>query len=109
MYKRRARVTFVSSAPELAARASRVAAALGPSWIEARACLVGVAPHDCDLLVTLDATALAARRVLPSGCRHAHWPLAPSCADGEIASYVEGLIGGMRLLARLDASGPPGG
>ena len=109
MYKRRARVTFVSSTPDLAERAVRVATALGSSWIEARACPTGMAPDECDLLVTLDATALAARAALPPGCRHAHWPLSPSSADGDIASHVEGLIGGMRLLARLDASGAPGG
>lgn len=108
MYKRRARLIFVSSTPDLAARAVRIAAALGGSWIEARACPMGTAPTDCDLLVTLDATALAAHQCAVPGYRHAHWPLSPSSKDGDIASHVEGLIGGMRLLARLDASGAPG-
>lgn len=108
MYKRRARLIFVSSTPDLAARAARIAVALGASWIEARACPLGTTPTDCDLLVTLDAAALATHQDPAPGCRHAHWPLSPSSKDGDIASHVEGLIGGMRLLARLDASGAPG-
>ncbi len=107
MYKRRARLTFLSSTPDLAARAARIAAALGASWIEARACLVGTTVTDCDLLVTLDAAALAVCQAPPPGCRHVHWPLSPSCKDRDIATYVESLVGGMRLLARLDASGAP--
>lgn len=109
MYKRRARLTFTSSAPDLARRAAQIATARGASWLQARVCPAGAAPEDCDLLVTLDPQALAVCPPPPPGCRHVHWPLAPSCADADIASHVDGLIGGMRLLARLDDSQAPGG
>ncbi len=107
MYKRRARLIFLSSTPDLAVRASRIAAALGAAWIEARACPADAIATDCDLLVTLDAVALATRQLSPPGCRSVHWPLSPSCTDSDIAAHVESLVGGMRLLARLDASGAP--
>ena len=109
MYKRRARLAFVSASPELAERVARIATLRGGEWVEASSCLPGAAPSSCDLLVTLDALALAARPDLPLGCRHAHWPLPASPPDADIVARVDGLVGGMRLLARLDNSEAPRG
>ncbi len=109
MYKRRARLAFASSSPGLAERASRIAVMRGADWVEAWPCPAGAVPPSCDLLVTLDALALAARPDLPLGCRHAHWPLPESPTDADIAARVDGLVGGMRLLARLDDSAAPKG
>lgn len=108
MYKRRARLAFASSSTALAERVAEIARARGDDWLEAGFCPVGAAPSGCDLLVTLDAAALEARPDLPSGCRHVHWPCPPSPTDDDIAARVDGLVGGMRLLARLDGSEAPG-
>ncbi len=109
MYKRRARLAFASSSPGLAERASRIALARAGDWVEACSCPAGAVPPACDLLVTLDPAALKACPPLPPGCRHAHWPLSASSPHADIASRVDGLVGGMRLLARLDGSEAPGG
>ena len=109
MYKRRARLAFASALPGLAERVARIATMRGADWVEASSCPPGAAPPSCDLLVTLDALALEARPELPSGCRHAHWPLPASPTDADIAARVDGLVGGMRLLARLDNSEAPRG
>lgn len=108
MYKRRARLAFVSSSPALAERATHIARARGGDWVEAGSCPAGTVPLGCDLLVTLDTAALNARPDLPAGCRHVHWPCPVSPTDDEIAARVDGLVGGMRLLARLDGSEAPG-
>ncbi|WP_298137596.1 hypothetical protein [Acidiferrobacter sp.] len=108
MYKRRARLVFAALAPGLAERAARVALAHGAGWIEARPGPAGRIPADCDLLITLDAAADALGPDLPAGCRHIHWPLPAHPSDADIAARIEGLVGGMRLLARLDGSGAPG-
>ena len=109
MYKRRARLAFASSSPALAERVVRIALARGADWVEACSCPAAAAPSACDLLVTLDRAALEACPHLPPGCRHAHWPLSASPTDADIVSRVDGLVGGMRLLARLDGSEAPGG
>lgn len=109
MYKRRARLAFASALPGLAERVARSATMRGADWVEASSCPSGAVPPSCDLLVTLDALALEARPELPSGCRHVHWPLPASPTDADIAARVDGLVGGMRLLARLDNSEAPSG
>ncbi len=108
MYKRRARLAFLSSSPELAERVMGIVTACAADWVEACFCPAGAPAVGCDLWVTLDPAALAAYEKPPAGCRHVHWPLSRSSTAAEIISHVDGLVGGMRLLARLDGSTAPG-
>ncbi len=77
---------------------------LGASWVEV--CCEADHLSACDLLITLG-SAQAPATALPPGCRHSHWPLAEQASDADIEARVSGLLGGMRLLAQLDHSGPP--
>ena len=126
-YKRRAQILFLSGAhPALASLAAHYANQLGASWMAARA---AVLPGVCgdvpelnaellgwaDLLVTLDAVALAARPSLRAGMQHRHYGFGPVPPGADkiawrefnrcVRERVEGMIGGMRLLekaARLE-------
>ncbi len=98
-YKRRARVVFLGT-PEQVALACEAAAREGADWIqtgEPEKAVYGWA----DLVVTLDQSARESLPPLPATTRHKHWPVA--CKD-DISRRVRGMIGGLRLLSRLDAS-----
>lgn len=105
MYKRRAHVVFFAADELLTEKALRSARALATDWIEARSYVPPLT--DCDLFITLDAGGLSHLPRLPQGVRHKHWSLAPDAVDQDIEARVQGLIGGMRLLARLDGSPAP--
>jgi hypothetical protein len=128
-YKRHARIVFFcGSHPAPASLAAHYANTLGSEWMAARAAVLpGVTGEVpvldeamlawADLLVTLDAAALAAKPPLRPGLQHRHYafePL-PEVADkvawGELAAHirqrVEGMIGGMRLLQKA-AHAPDG-
>ena len=121
-YKRQARIVFLGGLhPAPANLAAHYAQKLGAEWMEARAAVLpGVSGEVevindsllawADLLVTLDAAALAARPQLRSGLQHRHYPFEPippatdKAAWAELAvrvrARVEGMIGGMRLLEK---------
>jgi hypothetical protein len=121
-YKRQARIVFFcGSHPAPANLAAHYANSLGSEWMAARAAVLpGVAGEVpvlddallawADLLVTLDAAALAAKPPLRPGLQHRHYPFEPlpevadKAAWGELAmrirQRVEGMIGGMRLLQK---------
>jgi len=106
MYKRRARIVFLAKSPELEEWVVRRATEMAGDWIEA-----GSGPQaliDCDLLITLATLDPPQIPPLPPGCRHKHWTLPTEALYVEIEARIQGLIGGMRLLARLDASDAPG-
>lgn len=102
-FKRKARVLFMSSGDE-AEYAAACALRLGADWVDARTAHPGrgEAADDAvwaDLFVTLCADDGIRPSTVPTTTRHVHWPV---CAHEEIERRVGGMIGGMRLLARLD-------
>ena len=121
-YKRQARIVFLGGLhPAPANLAAHYAQKLGSEWLQARAAvLLGVngevAVLDAellawaDLLVTLDAVALAGRPPLRVGLQHRHYPFEPipvvadkvgwSELAARVRERVEGMIGGMRLLEK---------
>lgn len=121
-YKRQARIVFLGGLhPAPANLAAHYAQKLGAEWMEGRAAVLPGVTGDvavldeallawADLLVTLDAAALAARPVLRPGLQHRHYPFEPippaadKAAWSELAARVrarvEGMIGGMRLLEK---------
>lgn len=121
-YKRQARIVFLGGLhPAPANLAAHYARKLGGEWMEARAAVLSGVPGEvevinegllawADLLVTLDAAALAARPPLRSGLQHRHYPFEPIPPAADKAAWseltvrvrerVEGMIGGMRLLEK---------
>ena len=121
-YKRRARVVFLSGLhPAPANLAAHYVHKLGSEWLEARAAVLPGVEGDVpaldeamlawvDLLVTLDAAALAVKPALRAGMQHRHYPFEPipSVSDkvawqalaAKVRSRVEGMIGGMRLMQK---------
>ena len=108
MYKRRARILFWHPTDPAKARyAATLAESLGADWLEARA---EETDHDWpDLLIALDCHAA------PLIFRAAHtqckcWPLvAQDLWEDAVHQRILGIIGGLRLLARMDRSGAPAG
>ncbi len=105
MYKRRARVVFLhEQCPEIAARAVEWSEQHGGEWLEAQ--------HEYqdrewpDLLILLDGR-VPDKLDLPKHIRVKSWPLGTAW-ESELEKRVLGMIGGFRLLARLDASKAPG-
>lgn len=142
MYKRKARVLFLSQANDCRGLlAERLAGHLGGEWLEARSAGLAMHPPDprvagalagfgldapppggravtaedltwADLVVSLDEPARAVP--LPAGTRGKHWPLPAAPALGgldalreEIARRITAMVGGMRMLARMDADEAP--
>ena len=146
MYKRKARILFVSGHAVGASMAQAWANLRGADWLEARAvCLDPQPPHPlaitvmhetgaqlsstppptftadvlawADLVVTLCRDSDARVHALPPGVQKKYWPVPePRLAGHEaeigatlralrddLRERVDGLIGGMRLLARMDA------
>ncbi|MDR3391564.1 MAG: hypothetical protein P4L77_07480 [Sulfuriferula sp.] len=125
-YKRQARIVFLGGLhPAPANLAAHYAQKLGSEWMEARAAVLSGVPGEvaiiddgmlawADLLVTLDAVALAQRPPLRAGMQHRHYPFEPipliddKAAWGAFAARVrervEGMIGGMRLLEKAAQS-----
>lgn len=121
-YKRRACIVFLGGThPAPAKLAAHYAHKLGSDWIEARAAVlpgvageVGELDSDtlawADLLVTMDAVALAGRPPLRSGLQHRHYPFEPippatdkaawSALAVRVRERISGMIGGMQLLEK---------
>jgi hypothetical protein len=121
-YKRRAQVVFLGGLhPAPANLAAHYAHKLGEQWLLARAAVLPDVAGDvpvlnddmlawADLLVTLDAAALAAKPALRAGVQHRHYPFEPIPAVTDKAAWqalvarvrarVEGMIGGMRLMEK---------
>ena len=104
MYKRRAHVVFLHEQhPEIAARAVALAEQSGGEWLEAR--------HDYldqnwpDLLILLDGRQ-PDKLKLPKHMRGKSWPLG-SDWETDLQRRIAGMIGGFRMLARLDDSAAP--
>jgi len=106
MYKRPARIQFLSPLhPELCTAALELCAQRGAGWIEAAG---GEAPARWpDLIVWLDSPVEAMRAAQSPQALVRQWSLAEPWQDN-LAQRIEGLLGGLRLLARLDDSGVPG-
>lgn len=108
MYKRRARIRFWHAEDGgKARRAAGLAYRLGGDWVEADA-LVGLGNDAADpwpdLLIALDCSHPPALP-LAHHTRCKCWP----CSDGgqDTRQRILGILGGLRLLARLDQSGAP--
>ncbi|WP_018141482.1 MULTISPECIES: hypothetical protein [unclassified Thioalkalivibrio] len=116
MFKRRARLLVASERPDT--RAARVAELASADefedWIEVRPgrAMDGVTEDDlawADLLVAVDEA--AARRMpaaRPATCRPKYWRLpAETGADFDLQTLeaLRCMVGGMRMLARVDAAG----
>ena len=95
-YKRRARVLFLGP-PALSAAALEAALELGAEWLEPSTA-EPPASGWADLVVTLDPVSLDLLPALPATTRHKHWDVATPPA---VRERVAGMIGGMRLLARM--------
>jgi hypothetical protein len=114
MFKRPARLLVAARSDDGRARTvARLAAqpAWAP-WLEVRpgASLQELEPRDlewADLLIALDrhcAPYIPERR--PASCRLSRWNLPPADApdlEAAVARALDGMVGGMRMLARLDA------
>ncbi|MHB1566973.1 MAG: hypothetical protein ACYCXG_09715 [Acidiferrobacter sp.] len=105
MYTRRAKVLFMAADPQVAAAAVAAAGVLGAAWIEAEG--GDDLRPGFDLVVTLDKDVHEHFAPKVAG-RYRYWPLSPTRRDADLAAHIASLIGGMRLLARLDESGAPG-
>lgn len=105
MYTRRAKVLFIAADPRVVAAAVAASGVLGAAWIDAEGS-DDLRPG-FDLVVTLDHDAHE-RLASKLAERGRHWPLSPTNRDADLAAHIASLIGGMRLLARLDESGAPG-
>ncbi len=121
-YKRLAHIVFLSGLhPAPANLAAHYAHKLGGEWMAARAAVlpgvVGEVPvldeellSWADLLVTMDAVALANYPPLRPGLQHRHYPFEPipavadktawSALAARVRERVEGMVGGMRLLEK---------
>lgn len=95
-YKRRAHVLFLGP-PELAAVAVDTALELGAEWVEPS---TAEPPSSgwADLVVTLDPVSRDLLPALAATTRHKHWTVD---TPAQVREQVTGMIGGMRLLARL--------
>ena len=106
MYKRRARILFWHPTDPAKARyAASLAEALGADWLEARA---NETDDDWpDLLIALGYDAVPdTPRAAHTQCKY--WPLAQNLWEDAVHKRILGIIGGLRLLARMDHSGAPG-
>ncbi|WP_298169728.1 hypothetical protein [Acidithiobacillus sp.] len=106
MYKRRVRILFWHPTDPAKARyAATLAEALGADWLEAR---MDEPDHAWpDLLIALDCrTAPDIPRATHTQCKY--WPLAQGSWKDAVRARITGVIGGLRLLARMDQSPAPG-
>ncbi len=106
MYKRRAHILFWHPTnPEKARYAATLAAELGAEWLETR-----VQETDLfwpDLLIALDCDSVPNReRAQHTQCKF--WPAPTQNETAALRERILGVIGGLRLLARLDQSVAPG-
>lgn len=117
MYKRPARVLFVAESD--AGRSERIAqltnthhrdflrARSAASWAETSSADLAWA----DLVITLDERARHEAAVLKTGKPTRHWPEPAGETEEAITDALERLesmVGGMRMLARLDEQDQPG-
>jgi len=91
-YKRRARLLFLGQLAEAAADLARERA---PEWVEP------VSEPPFDLAIRLG----AAEEPAPEGVRCLHWPETDRAG---LIQRIDGLAGGMRLLARSEGTTAPG-
>ena len=114
-FRRPARVVFLSGRPDgLAAEALALSQEMAAGWMEVRAavlpgCAGPVAVLDGDdlvwgdLLVTLDAAALAGMPQRRAGMQHRHYPFEPDEQDmagvlARLRERIAGMTGGLRML-----------
>jgi hypothetical protein len=110
MYKRPARMLFLCApGDERAALAARLTAGIGPGWMEARHAAVddvdGGAIAWADVVIALDPAARDRCPALPPGVRLRPWDLPdlpPEEAEAEIRRRLASMLGGLRMLARVD-------
>jgi len=107
MYKRPAHIQFLSPQnPELCRLALELCAQRGAGWIVAAG--AEAPPQWPDLIVWLDTPPEPIRAKASPQALVRQWSLVEPLQDS-LAERIEGLLGGLRLLARLDNSGSPGG
>ena len=115
-YQRAARIVFLTGRPDgLAGEAALFCEELGGAWMQARAaalpgCISSVAQLTVDdlawgdLLVTLDAAALAGLPARRSAMQHRHYPFEPGTKDNmpeviaRLRERIAGMAGGLRML-----------
>jgi hypothetical protein len=110
MYKRAARVLFVCMpGDERAALAARLTAGIAQGWMEARHAVVddvdGGALAWADLVIPLDARTRDRCPALPPTTRLRPWDLPdlpPEETEAEIRRRLASMLGGLRMLARLE-------
>jgi hypothetical protein len=111
VYKRRARILFLTCGdPARAERACVFASDRGRDWLEARgAALLDTADMAwADLVIALDEECVVnLRRGAARPWKHWALPTEAGAADAELLRRIDGLLGGMRLLARSDGSEAP--
>lgn len=99
MYKRSARIIFLGN-QQLRDWANKACAHYGSHWLESKEATL-TSLDWADLVITLDADALKNLPELPRQTRHKHWPLDHE-NEKTVTQKVLGMIGGMKMLARLD-------
>ena len=100
MYKRRVKILFMGTVARKQI-ANLAACELGADWLEV-ATSANIPFAWADLIVTLDESALAQLLALPASTHHKHWTM-DHATPADIHQRVLGMIGGLRMLARLDA------
>ncbi|MBU2738677.1 hypothetical protein [Acidithiobacillus concretivorus] len=105
MYKRRAHILFWHpSEPEKAQYAAQLAAELGGEWLIAKANSAEYLWPD--LFIALDCDGIPdLQRAAHTQCKF--WPVSAKDSENDLRERILGVIGGFRLLARLDQSAPP--
>ena len=110
MYKRPARILYLGPPDDRrTVIATRLTAEIGAGWVEGR----GAPVHDvdaealswADLVIPLDAQSLQQCPPLPPTARLKPWDLPDGDseeAETLIRAHIRSMLGGMRLLSRLD-------
>lgn len=109
MFKRKARILFVAAQDDNRAQMARaLAEEHGGEYLEARADTAPGAAQTlqwADLIVSFDAAVQARLAPLAPHTRTKLWPL-PEASDAQMPARLEekvgGMIGGLRMLSRLD-------
>ncbi|AIA56014.1 MULTISPECIES: hypothetical protein [Acidithiobacillus] len=105
MYKRPAHIQFLSPQnPARCAAALELCAERGAGWVLAAG--AEAPPQWPDLIVWLDTPPQGDNAPGSPQALLRHWPLAEPWPE-DLARRIDGLLGGLRLLARMDGSGAP--
>lgn len=106
-YKRPARVLFASADMRLAAAAVAAASRCGAGWLETHAvrgdALTNLTVERFDLIIVLDAMSHAALEAFCAAGMSAPPRRFYACgSEAEVVARVNGMVNGMRMLARAD-------